>query len=93
MKVAFYTKKTQEKSDKIIKSHKGAYKTRNIICTESDPDTLEYFLTTNIKNAPDKTTGELKPLERGDLCDLSANPTQFDINCYEVDHYFQFLHI
>ncbi|GAI34355.1 unnamed protein product, partial [marine sediment metagenome] len=57
-----------------------------MICTESYPDTLKYFLTTNIKNAPDKKTGELKPLERGDLCDLSANPTQFDITSYEVDH-------
>jgi len=86
LEVAFYSKKTQGISDKIIKSLKGAYKTRTLICTESYPDSLEYFLTTNIKNAPDKKTGELKPLECGGLCDLSANSTQFDITCYEVDH-------
>ncbi len=86
LEVAFYSKKTQGLSDKTLTAVRGAYKTRNIICTEKIPDTLKQFLITNIKNAPDKKTGTLKPLECGDLCDLSTNPTQFDINCYEVDH-------
>lgn len=86
LEVAFYSKKTQGLSDKTLKAVRGAYKTRNIVCTEKLSDNLEQFLITNIKNAPEKNTGMLKPLECGDLCDLSTNPTPFDIDCYEVDH-------
>ena len=86
LEVAFYSKKTKGLSDNTLKAVTGAYKTRNLICTEKISDNLEQFLTTNIKNAPDKKTGSLKTLECGDLCDLSTNPTQFDIDCYEVDH-------
>ncbi len=86
LEAAFYSKKTQGLSDKTLKAIRGAYKTRNLICTEKIGNTLEQFLSTNIKNAPERQTGILKPLECGDFCDLSVNPTQFDINCYEVDH-------
>ena len=82
---AFYSKKTQADCRFSIKSIRGAYKTRNIVCTEEIPDTLMEFLTTNIKNAPNKD-GTLKPLECGDIGDLTSNPCQFDIACYDVDH-------
>ncbi len=86
LEVAFYRKKALQKSGKILESIKGAFKTRNLISTNSLSTTLEYFLTTDIKSAPDKKTGALKPLDCPGLCDLSKNPTQFQINCFEVDH-------
>ena len=86
LEVAFYCEKAQWKSDKILKSIKGAYKTRNLICTNPLSSTLEYFLSTNIKNAPDKNTGTLKQLDCREISDLRKNPTQFQIDCYEVDH-------
>jgi ribonuclease J len=85
LEAAFYSKKTKADCDFSIKSIKGAYKTRNIVCTEEIPGALMDFLTTNIKNAP-KKDGTLKPLESGDICDLTSNPCQFDIACYDVDH-------
>ena len=85
MEAAFYSKKAQGYSDNSLKSINGTYKTRNLICTEKIGDDLEQFLTTNIKNAPEKN-GDLKPLECGGFCDMSVNPTQFEIDCYEVDH-------
>ena len=86
LEAAFYSKKTKGLSEYTLKAISGAYKTRNIVCTENLSDNLEQFLTTNIKNAPDKKMETLKPIECGDLCDLSTNPTQFEIDCYEVDH-------
>ena len=86
LEVVFYSNKVKGLSDKILKAERGAYKTRKIVCTEEILGSLEQFLTTNIKNAPDRKTGKLKPLLFGGLCDLSTNPTQFDIDSYEVDH-------
>ena len=85
MEAAFYSKKAQGYSDNSLRSINGTYKTRNQICTEKMGDDLEKFLSTNIKNAPEKN-GDLKPLECGGLCDMSINPTQFEIDCFEVDH-------
>jgi ribonuclease J len=86
LEVAFYRQRILQPSGKVLKSVKGAYRTRNLVCSSSLSDGLEVFLTTNIKNAPEKKTGALKPLECDGLCDLSVNPTQFRIDCYEVDH-------
>jgi ribonuclease J len=86
LEAAFYSEKGQGYSDMTLKSINGAYKTRNLICTEKIGDNLEQFLSTNIKNAPEKKTGDLKPLECGDFCDMSINPTQFEIKCHKVDH-------
>ncbi|MFX0088232.1 MAG: MBL fold metallo-hydrolase RNA specificity domain-containing protein, partial [Candidatus Hodarchaeota archaeon] len=86
LEVAFYSKKTKGLSDNAIRAIKGAYKTRNIICTDKMNSNLEHFLSTDIKHAPDRITGMIKPLDCGDLCDLDTNPTQFDIDCFEVDH-------
>ena len=86
LEVAYYRKKALQKSGKILKSITGAFKTRNIVCTNSLATTLEDFLTTDIKSASDKKTGTMKPLECSGLCDLSNNPTQFQIDCNEVDH-------
>ena len=86
LEVAFYCEKTQCQSDKVLKSVKGAYKTRNLISTSSISNSLEEFLSTNIKNAPDKKTGSLKQLDCRDFCDIRKNPTQFQIDCHEVDH-------
>ena len=85
LEVAFYSKKTQGLSDKTLKAIKGAYKTRNMVSTDKVSDSLEKFLTTDIKHAPERN-GTIKPLECGEICDLSTNPTQFNINYYEVDH-------
>jgi ribonuclease J len=85
LEAVFYSKKAQGYSGNSLKSINGTYKTRNLICTEKIGDDLEQFLTTNIKNAPEKN-GDLKPLECEGFCDMSVNPTQFEIDCYEVDH-------
>ena len=86
LEVAFYSRKTTGKSDKTIKAVSGKYYTRNMVCTESYSDSLEWFLTTNLKSAPDKKSGTIKPIVSSDLCDLSNNPTQFDIEAFQVDH-------
>ncbi|MFX1313713.1 MAG: ribonuclease J, partial [Promethearchaeota archaeon] len=86
LEVAFYTSKTQGLSDKTLISDRRGYKTRNLVCTEKIDNSLEQFLTTNFKSATNRRTGEFKPFECGYLCDLRTNPTQFDIDCYEVDH-------
>ena len=85
LEVAFFCKKTKGLSDKTIKAISGAYQTRNLICTQEYIDNLEWFLTTNIKNAPEKD-GTLKTLTCSNLCDLTNNPTQFEIKSFPIDH-------
>ena len=75
---AYYSRKGQGLSDKTLKAKNGAYQSRNLISTESITEELEQFLSSSLKNS--------KTLDCGDFCDLSANPTQFGIKCYEVDH-------
>ena len=85
LEAAFYSQKTNADCAYSLKAINGAYKTRNLVCTEKISATLMDFLTTNIKNAPNKD-GTLKPLECGDICDLTSNPCQVDIKCFDVDH-------
>ena len=86
LEAVYFTEKEQGLSDKTLQTKRNTYKTRNLICTERIGADMEYFLSTHLKGAPDRTTGEIKPLECGVFSDLSSNPTQFDIKSYEVDH-------
>ena len=85
LEAAFYRKKAKTSCEYALKSVSGAYKTRNLICTEKISDNLMDFLTTNIKNKANDD-GTLKPMACGELCDLTSNPCQFDIECFDVDH-------
>ena len=86
LEVAFYSKKTKGKSNKTIKSVYGTYETRSMVCTEPFASDFESFMSTDIKSAADKTTGNIKALNCKGICDLTNNPTQFDIKCFDVDH-------
>ena len=85
LEAAFYRQKTKTSCDYTLKSKTGAYKTRNLVCTEKISNNLMDFLTTNIKNKANDD-GTLKLLECGDICDLNSNPCQFDVACFDVDH-------
>jgi ribonuclease J len=85
LEVAFFCKKTTGLSDKTIKAISGAYQTRKLISTQKYSDTFESFMTTNLKNAPNKD-GTLKTLENSGLSDLTNNPTQFEVKPFPVDH-------
>ena len=86
LQAAYYQERLRDNSGTVLESDKGKYKTRNLICINPFSETFESFITTNLKLAPEKSSGMLKPLECEQLTDLSTNPTHFNINAFEVDH-------
>ena len=86
LQAAYYQERLRDNSGTVLESDKGKYKTRKLICIDPFSETFESFITTNLKLAPEKSSGMLKPLECEQLTDLSTNPTHFNINAFEVDH-------
>ena len=62
LEVAFFSKKNAGKSDKTIKSVSGTYEMRSMVCTEPFTSDFESFMSTDLKSAADRSTGNLKAL-------------------------------
>ncbi|MBD3253931.1 MAG: MBL fold metallo-hydrolase [Candidatus Lokiarchaeota archaeon] len=87
IEVSLFKEREIDETNYTIKAKRGNYnfKSRNLICTEELSDSIKGFLLTDFGSAPNQD-GIYHSIKCDKICDLSKNPTHFEIKAYPVDH-------